>query len=175
MSNVDPTFQFVEQLTSVQSRLYAFVLSLIGNPDLAADVLQETNRVLWEKRKDFTPGTDFPAWAFAIARNQVRAFRLRIARDRLVFDDELAGHLADRAGQAAGDSFDANLAALNYCLEKLPESQRQMMQARYQDKQSLSEIAARLGRSAESLAVTMHRIRKALQDCVRRRCREDEA
>ena len=44
--------QFVERLTAAQSALYGSIHTLLaGSPD-AADVLQETNRVLWRKAAD---------------------------------------------------------------------------------------------------------------------------
>ena len=48
----EPPFEFVQLLTSNQSRLYAYVLSLLGDRTQAEDVMQETNAVLWRKAHD---------------------------------------------------------------------------------------------------------------------------
>ncbi len=64
---------FVRLMTEHQGRLFAYVYSLLGNPDAANDVLQEVNVVLWRDSKEFRPGTNFKAWSFRIAHFQVMA------------------------------------------------------------------------------------------------------
>ncbi len=39
--------RFIQDLTSSQQSLYAFVLSLVHNLEAAQDILQETNLILW--------------------------------------------------------------------------------------------------------------------------------
>lgn len=41
--------EFIQLLTTHQSRLYAYILTLVFDPNDADDVLQETNTVLWSK------------------------------------------------------------------------------------------------------------------------------
>ena len=74
---------FVELLTSHQARLYGYILSLVFSPTDADDVLQETNRVLWQKSTSFERGTNFAAWVFRIAFYQVQAYRRRRQREKL--------------------------------------------------------------------------------------------
>ena len=63
----DSELQFVTLLTSHQGRLFAYVLSLVGDADQARDVMQETNAVLWQKSADFEIGTNFSAWMIKTA------------------------------------------------------------------------------------------------------------
>ena len=92
--DTDPTdaadAEFVALLTSHQSALRLYVASLLpGNPE-AADVAQQANLTIWNKRDDFEPGTNFKAWIFAIARYKVLDFRKQKVRDsRLVFTEEM--------------------------------------------------------------------------------------
>ena len=95
----EPSFEFVQLLTSHQSRLYAYVLSLLGDRTQAEDVMQETNAVLWRKAHDFKLGTNFGAWMFKVACFQVMAHRRRLTRDRLVFDDDFLQDVAEDAEQ----------------------------------------------------------------------------
>ena len=46
---IDASESFAKLVAQHQSRLWAFVFSIVAEPHLAADVFQETNRVLWEK------------------------------------------------------------------------------------------------------------------------------
>ena len=94
--------EFVTLLTNSQSRLYAYILSLTGDREQAQEVLQETNLVLWEKVATFEIGSNFIAWSFRTAYYQVLAQRKRISRNRIVFDDELIGGLAEDFGHDEG-------------------------------------------------------------------------
>ncbi len=54
---------FVQELTGCQDDLILFIRTLCGDFHLAADIRQEVNMVLWNKRRKFTPGTSFRSWA----------------------------------------------------------------------------------------------------------------
>ena len=41
--------EFIQLLTSNQSRLFAYTLSMLGDRQQAHDVMQETNMILWRK------------------------------------------------------------------------------------------------------------------------------
>ena len=59
--------------------------------------------------------------------------------------------------------------ALDDCLDELPEQQRRLILERYGPGGSLREIAESLGRSPASLAVSLHRVRRVLMECVERK------
>lgn len=157
--------EFVRELTASQGRIRAFIVSLMpGSPDVA-DVLQETNLTLWKSRERFTPGTNFMAWALTVARLEVLHQRDRSKRlGRLVLSEKLIDVLADEA--PIQPSQDRYLLALESCMKKLSETQREIIEARYQPKLSL-EIHARLtGRNPGALRVALLRIRQVLKDCI---------
>ena len=58
-----PTPEFVQLLTSSQSALYAFIVSLLGGVNDANDVLQETNMKLCRKCSEYDPHQPFLRWA----------------------------------------------------------------------------------------------------------------
>ena len=106
---------FLVLVTGAQRMLHAFILRLVPSLADADDILQETNLVLWSKQAEFTPGTDFRAWAFRVARYQVMAYRKRQSLDRLVFGEELIDRLA-RLGEARRETFDDKRELLIRCL-----------------------------------------------------------
>ena len=125
--------QFVLLITSVQARLYAYVFSLLGDPHQAADVLQETNLVLLATDPaEYAAGTDFLSWAFRVAYLEVLAFRQKLGRDHLIFDDVL---LADLAAKVASrnETFDAQINALDDCMKRLSDRQRELLHSHYTD------------------------------------------
>jgi len=133
------------------------------------DVAQETNTIIWEKRSDFEIGTNFKAWAFSIARFQVRKYRFKQAKDaRLVFCEELEEMIAEEMTDHL-DDLSGHHIALQVCLQKLKPADRDLIHHRYFKKTPLKEYAANVGRSIGGLKVTLHRIRNRLLVCVEKR------
>lgn len=159
-SSDDSLQAYVQLLTEHQGNLRAFIVSLMpGSPDVK-DVLQETNTVLWQKRHSFELGTNFMAWAFTIARYEVRRQHDRNRRaGRIVFSDGVLDVLY-KANE------EADLGALESCMRKLSVSQRDIIRERYTPGHSLEQLAGRTGRSAGSLRIALHRIRDTLKNCV---------
>ncbi len=159
--------EFVQLLTSSQSRIRAFVVALMpGNPDIG-DVIQETNLKLWLSRARFRPGSNFVAWAFAIARLEVLHYRSRNKRwERPRLSVELQAALAAEA-MVTGDHEDY-LRALETCVSGLPPQQRELIRHRYEAGQSLEEYARVTGRKASALRVALMRVRGALRECIER-------
>src|SRR5262249_23791855 len=139
---VGPTPEFLLQLTSHQSTMYAAIAALLGGVEGAHDVLQETNVVLLEKAGEFDAARPFVPWALTFARFQVMAWRKRQSRDRLVLNDELFAVLADRL---AADFVSPNrrLDAIEACLGKLQAESRELVNARYMHGEAVQDIAAR--------------------------------
>lgn len=166
--NADHDAQIVALLTDHQSAIRYYVASLLPGEPSAADVAQHANATLWKKRADFTPGTNFKAWAFSVARYEVLNFRKTQARDArlgLTFSDELEDIIADEITDHA-DDLDGHQEALHACLQKLKPADRQLVQHRYFLRTPLKDVAEKTGRPVGSLKVTLHRIRNSLQRCI---------
>lgn len=154
------------QIARHQAALRAYIISLMPGMDGVSDVLQETNLILWEKRATFLPGTNFRAWACAVARYEVKSHRRKMLRlGMTMLDEELAEQLAAHC-EAAPDEVDGRLRALDQCLGRLEEKDRQLIEHRYFSASTLDEFATRSGRSVDSLRVTLFRIRAALRNCI---------
>lgn len=160
--------EIVALLTEHQPAIRYYVASLLPGDSRAADVAQQANLTLWQKRGDFEPGTNFKAWAFAIARYEVLNFRKKEARDsRLLFSDELEEIMSAELAEES-DDFDARREILRGCLQKLKPTDLALVRHRYYDAAPLKQFAAETGRSAAGLKVTLHRIRQSLAKCVER-------
>jgi len=159
------TERFVSELTSNQPRLFAYVMSLLRNPDEARDVLQETNLVLWKKLEEYAEIVSFEAWSTKVAYFQVLAFRRDRGRDRHQFDDQLITTIATAAEQATQNT-NQRLRFLNKCIEKLSESHRDLLNNRYSKQKSVKELAETMGKTPAALGMTLYRVRRLLLDCV---------
>lgn len=162
------TGDFVQALTGVQSRLYAYICSLLGDAASARDVLQDTNLALWDKAHDYDPTRPFLPWAYRVAYLQVLAYRKRCTRSRLLFDEELVNELAEETLRG-DDDLDLRLEALGDCINKLTGSRREMIDDRYLRGESVDRIAGRLHKPPNVVAATLYRIRKRLHECIEAR------
>ena len=162
----DQNLEFVELLTAHQTALRLYVGSLMPGDPSASDVTQQANSTIWKKRDDFTPGTNFKAWIFSVARFEVLNYRKQQARDsRLVFSEELEEIFAEELPRHSNE-LDARHSALQTCLAALKSSERELILHRYFEDATLAEFARKVGRSVGGLKVTLHRVRNKLQSCI---------
>jgi RNA polymerase sigma-70 factor, ECF subfamily len=162
-----PSERFVTQLTAAQGALYAYVCALLGGSRDAADVLQETNLVLWRKADQFNAALSFNAWAYKIAFLQVMAHRKKQATDRHQFtlsEDSLA-KIAARM-EPYSETFAQRMRLLDECIAKLSHYQRELIRLRYIERLGVNSISSSLQKSENSVAAALYRARRALIDCV---------
>lgn len=174
MADLDLESQIVAQLTDVQLPLRLYVQSLLPGDPAAKDVAQHANKTIWEKRAEFELGTNFKAWAFAIARYEVLNHRKRQARDsRLVFSEELETTFAEELADHS-DDLERRHEALKRCLGELKPKHRDLIMHRYASVGTLQEFSEKSGNSVGGLKVTLHRLRNVLLKCVEGRLRNAE-
>ncbi len=152
-------------MTQHQRRIFSYLYTLVPDRHDAQDLLQETSLVIVEKFNEFTPGTDFAAWACQIAYWRVRASRQKFARAKVVFDQNVVDAVAETAATMA-DELDDRHEALAKCLQKLHPRDRELVLTRYESAQGVVEAARRTGRSMDAAYKALGRIRKLLFDCV---------
>ena len=63
--------------------------------------------------------------------------------------------------------------ALDNCLQKLDEDQRELVRLRYYTGESLRVVAARSGRSPDAIYKKIQRIREALHRCISNRLAQE--
>lgn len=173
----DTQLEFTLELTSHQASLTAFLRSLLPPGSDPRDLLQDVNITLWKKRGKFTVGTNFRAWAFKIARyhalNHLRALKKEHC---LVFDNELVDRISDHAADSiTPDLLEARRTALHTCLDKLRESDRDLLKVRYTERITIEEYARQQDRNPGTLRALLRNIRKALRRCIRSQLQEEVA
>lgn len=165
MTPPDNVEHFVQHLAKSQNRLYGYVFSLLGDHARAADVLQETNMVLWRKVDEFDGKKQFLPWAFAIARFQALASVRDQKRDKLLLDGELAEAIGAEA-ETQAEQLDLFRNALRQCLETLTSGNRELIERRYLRSMSISELADAVDRSVSAVKVALMRSRRHLAECI---------
>lgn len=159
--------RFAGLLATCQRRVFLYAMSLLHNPADAEEVLQETNLVLWRKFDQYQPGTDFGQWACRVAYYEVLKVREKKARGEQLFSGEFIEVLAAESASTM-ERTDARREALNGCLKKLREQDRQLLMGRYQPNATTRSVARTLGRSVQGTRKSLHRVRMAILACIER-------
>lgn len=151
-----------------QRQMFAFILTLVPNRTDAEEVLQEANLVIWRKRDQFEPGTNFLHWANRVAYLEAMAYSRRRRRHWLWFDSELSENMAGVASEMS-ESLDKRIDLLQGCINQLPEKDRDLIQERYLNDNPVKSVAKVLGRSADAIYKALTRIRIVLHSCIERK------
>ncbi len=159
--------EFIRLFMPIQGDLLAYILSMGVRPEDAEDVLQDSASVMFSKIDQFRKGTNFRAWAYAIVRNEILRYFSKAKKRPLSLTDEAYGDIEHLATDEA-EVPSIQLRALIMCLEALGDQARDMIMMRYRDNKQVKGIADELGRPANSVYVTLSRIRKKLQECITR-------
>ena len=165
--NMEETF--VHLVANHQMELRAFVVSMMPGSAEVDDVVQEANKVIWQKRGEFQIGTSFKAWMFSVAKFQVMAaWRDGKRRKEWGLPESVLIKLIEE-GVASGDETSVpRHEILHECLEQLRPEDRGLILRRYFDGRRVKEVAAEVGRGEDSVKMSLHRIRLVLGMCVRR-------
>lgn len=146
-------------------RLY--VRSLLPGYNGADDVSQEVLIKVWQKREEYTPGTNFKAWAFQIARYLVMNEVKKLSRSKFVaMDEKLMDQIHDYWLRDEKIGTDEEHAALEQCLEGLAEEDRQILHIRYATEVSVEKYAEQEGLRSGTLKARLFRLREALRRCM---------
>ncbi len=159
--------ELVRLLAKHDRAILRYIMTFLPARLDAEEVLQRTSVVLWEKLDEYDAEREFLPWALHRAYYEVLNFRKELARSKLVFSEEVIALLAEeRKDQTA---YLAEMKeALRECLTKVPPSDLRLLQCRYADSQTISDLAREFGRTTKSLYRRLDRVRAMLAGCVRR-------
>jgi RNA polymerase sigma-70 factor, ECF subfamily len=167
--STEQTESYLRLLSEHERWLAGYVFSLVPHAADGEDLLQEVKLTLWRQFARFELGTNFKAWARTIATHAVLNYRRAVKKRAapLVEDAFIEAVAAEVEQQSA--HLEARTEALRWCVDKLPQNQRQVVSWRYFDDSTVEEIGQRLGKSAEAVYQMLSRIRSALNECIERR------
>ncbi len=166
MANVHDT-QFIRLYAQHQTQLFRYVASLVPRLEDAEDVLGQVTVVLLENFDTYQPGTNFLAWARRIAHLRVLEYYRKSKRQRLL-SERVLKKLAQEA-ECRDTVSEERLGALHKCIEKVSPKDRDLIDQRYREGAKTVDLARQLGRSANSLYLSLGRIRRSLLRCIEHR------
>jgi len=118
---------------ATRAKLYGVLLRILGRPEAADDVMQETYLKVWQMAGKFDPTVASPiTWMVAIARNRAIDIVRKKADVSVEDSPEAMGVAADTPPPLARREMTEELRRLLGCLGKLdPEKQRIVLLAYY--------------------------------------------
>lgn len=146
--------------------LYAWVHARSRNqPDLAADVVQESWLIAVRRIRRFDPsrGT-FQSWLRGIARNVLRnEWRRRERLEPKVADCDRLAHSGAESEASAEDNRRAVIERLRRALAELSPRYQGVLREKYAEGHSVADISSRYGASAKAVESLLSRAREALR------------
>jgi RNA polymerase sigma-70 factor (ECF subfamily) len=162
------TDQFAQLVGRYQVALYRYAVSMVGDHDVAADMVQDSFVRAYTNLHSCRDRAHFKVWLFRTLRN--RCFdHLKDPRRRNAPLDE-AGPVADPA-EGPDDRVDrARLRIdLRQALDSLPEAQREAFLMHYVEELPYETMAETLEASVSALKMRVLRAREALAAALRNR------
>ena len=154
-----------------QSKVFAYILMIVKDKQLADDLFQETMLTAWKRLSEFDRTRPFGPWLRGIAARLVMAHYRKAKRSFLIGGDEMLEYVSQQIEHISarpGDTWEEKIEGLVHCIEALPDRYRQPIRLRYFEDRPAREIAGMSETSLEAVKKRLQRARSMLLDCLRR-------
>ncbi len=160
--------EFIQLLVAGQSRIYAYIMTMVANRNDADDIMQETTSMMWQRFGTFETGTDIVAWGIAIARYRILEFRRKKKKDSKVqFSDRTFKEL-EKESQTRLRDIDEYVSALRTCVQKLTSRDKALVNLKYEQSLAVKDISMRIGKTVQNVYYHLSRIHTLLLSCVQK-------
>lgn len=150
-----------------QSIVSAYITANVIDLHHAEDLIQDVAKAVAERFDTFDRSRSFTPWVLGIARNRLLKYYRTRARDRLVLSEPALSRYGEAMYRIEHEAEDRRH-ALRVCLEQVTGRSREILELRYGDDLKVKDIGQRLGISASTVSVVLHRVRRALDECIRK-------
>lgn len=166
--------EFTQYWLKAEPSISAYIFASISSFHDAEDVVQRIAQELARRFNEYDSTQPFIGWALWIAKSRVIDFYRAEGRSQVVFSDHLLSQLADTIANRS-DQRSQRREALEACLDELPQNSRQLLDLRYVDELSATEMAEKTDSTSGSVRVLLSRIRTVLANCIDRRITMESA
>ncbi len=170
-SQEDKNQHFMQLFLTSQRRLYSYVMTMVASPTDADDIVQDVASVMWKKFDEYEPGTDFTAWAIKIAKYKLYNYYRDKATHNKKFSQKGIEIIEKIESRQAGKE-DARIEALKNCLNKLKQTDREILSLRYEEGQTLKKLSGRLDLNINTLYSKISKLHNMLLNCVKKSMHE---
>lgn len=160
---------FMRLLLQHENALRAFARSVLPDWDGVDDVIQDASVIMWQKLGRLDGEEGFLPWGKVIVRFHCYRYLEQRKRKGAVFSNELVAILADEAEQINEVEHSKRRQAMESCLGRLADPERDLVFARYLHHGRITELAEHGRTSANALYKKLGRLRDRLRNCVKER------
>lgn len=150
--------EFKQRFMPFHRLLYRVAYHLTGNAQDAEDLLQDTYLKLWTKRDDLPPEAQTEAYLITLMRNLYRDQR-RLKRIETV---DIDPHSIPLPIEGEQEEVSGDHAELQSLINKLPDKQRQVIQAHIIEDRTYEEIEQDTGLSNGNIRVIISRAKQTI-------------
>jgi RNA polymerase sigma-70 factor (ECF subfamily) len=158
--------EIIRTLLGARSRLVAAAWLVVRDAHVAEDIFQSMTIKAIDGRSEFEREAALISWAFVTTRHEA----LRSVRDRrhraVVLESSALDLLDAEWAQGSSGALRDRIDALEQCLGELPEDARRLVELRYYDQRSCSEVASVLRLGLQAVYQRLSRLHRALRSCV---------
>ena len=154
------TEEFKRDILKLQPRLQRAAESIVGDPDSAADAVQEAVITLWEQRTTLKT-QDMERLSQTIVKRR-SIDMLRRQKPNVSIDTEQLMQME----ALEDDPLEERYQLARKLVDRLPERQRNAILMKYEEGMSNKEIERATGMSSTHLYATLSRAYKALRDAI---------
>lgn len=151
-------------------KMYRYALSILGDPVVAHDVVQDCLLKIWQNRQKLPSVKSVDSWVMRITRNQcydwVKVNRFNLQTDRDFTGDDLGLHETVEADQKILVSDQVKW--LDKVIESLPRKQKEIYHLREVEELTYQEIAEVLSLNLSEVKVTLHRTREKIREHIKK-------
>jgi len=166
---------YAEFIRRYQDRLRAALSFYYSSQAEVEEHLQEAFVQAYVQLASYDAAAPFYPWLKGIALNGLKMELRRLQTTRRCSADYLRYvRLAKLEKDPEGAEAEERAAALHRCLEKLPQEEAALIQAKYAECLTLQELSERTQTTAGALKVRLWRLRHALRTCILRQLAQTE-
>ena len=154
------TEEFKRDILQLQPRLQRTAESIVGDPDSAADAVQEAVITLWEQRTTLKT-QDMERLSLTIVKRR-SIDMLRRRKPNVSIDTEQLMQME----ALEDDPLEERYQLARKLVDQLPERQRNVILMKYEEGMGNKEIEQATGMSSTHLYATLSRAYKALRDAI---------
>jgi RNA polymerase sigma-70 factor (ECF subfamily) len=161
---------FDNEVMPSSGKMYRYALSILKNPDMAHDVVQDCLIKIWQNRQKLPEVKSIDSWVMRITRNQcydwVKMNRYSLWVDKDINRDDIGMNETTGADQKTLVNDQINW--LKKVIETLPQKQKEIYHLREVEELSYQEIAEVMSLTLAEVKVTLHRTREKIKENIKK-------
>lgn len=150
-------------------RLHGYAWVVVGDPDLADDVLQEVSLLALEKKEDIHDEPHLQGWLRETIRRRGMALRREQFRHAPQLGPDVLEMLVQVDTAVFNESHAEQMKALRHCIDLLGDKAQQTLSLRYGKGLKPAQIAEQTQRPVRTVYQTITRTHTSLRQCILQR------